>query len=489
MTNKKIIFLSITSLAVIILMGTTSSAYAIITPPTADAGGPYSGEVGVPVDFDGTGYEGDNPITEYLWDFGDGGSATVEDPSHTYLTSGTFEVCLLVTDSLGYIGGDCTFAVISDTIPNLSCGPGTIEIDNQCVPTYDQITCGFGTVLEGNECVQDPATTQQISDLQGDLAECNVSLGTCNDDLLMCQGDLSDANDLITQLQSQSTITEGCEKGYWKNSKYFDQWSEAGIDPNSEFFAPFPPFVFSQGFPGPTFIEVLNIKNSTPTEKFAKEFITSALNLLHPDIDYPLTQEDISEITGQAFQNNDPDEILAGAAQLEYYNNMFCPLESSTIIPPQPEPMCGDGNLDEGEQCDDGNLVNGDGCSDSCEIEPPTYYGTWDFSPNLTTTCTGSPFFISDFEVEDNFMDDGLDRISIPLHPLGIEVVMDIPEFGQDTQYIASTDEFDLQWDLQFTDFDNAISHVEITNIEYEVLGLVISCNDVISDSPISKLS
>ena len=32
-------------------------------------------------------------------------------------------------------------------------------------------------------------------------------------------------------------------------------------------------------------------------------------------------------------------------------------------------PVCGDGNLDEGEQCDDSNLEDGDGCSANCTIE------------------------------------------------------------------------------------------------------------------------
>lgn len=32
-------------------------------------------------------------------------------------------------------------------------------------------------------------------------------------------------------------------------------------------------------------------------------------------------------------------------------------------------PVCGNGNVDEGEACDDGNLVAGDGCSPTCEIE------------------------------------------------------------------------------------------------------------------------
>ncbi len=32
--------------------------------------------------------------------------------------------------------------------------------------------------------------------------------------------------------------------------------------------------------------------------------------------------------------------------------------------------MCGDGNLDPGEECDDGNTLDGDGCSSMCTFEP-----------------------------------------------------------------------------------------------------------------------
>lgn len=34
------------------------------------------------------------------------------------------------------------------------------------------------------------------------------------------------------------------------------------------------------------------------------------------------------------------------------------------------DPVCGDGNLDDGEECDDGNQDAGDGCSPDCTIEP-----------------------------------------------------------------------------------------------------------------------
>ncbi|MEO6132374.1 MAG: PKD domain-containing protein [Saprospiraceae bacterium] len=39
----------------------------------------------------------DGPITGYDWDFGDGQNSAEENPTHTYATSGTFDVCLTIT--------------------------------------------------------------------------------------------------------------------------------------------------------------------------------------------------------------------------------------------------------------------------------------------------------------------------------------------------------------------------------------------------------
>lgn len=66
--------------------------------PTADANGPYTGTVGVPVTFDGTGSSDDGAIVAYDWDFGDGGVGTGPTPTHTYASDGVFNVILTVTD-------------------------------------------------------------------------------------------------------------------------------------------------------------------------------------------------------------------------------------------------------------------------------------------------------------------------------------------------------------------------------------------------------
>lgn len=71
-------------------------------PPQADANGPYSGSVGVAVQFDGSGSSDPEagPLT-YAWDFGDGSVGFDVSPSHSYSAAGTYNVTLTVTDNAG----------------------------------------------------------------------------------------------------------------------------------------------------------------------------------------------------------------------------------------------------------------------------------------------------------------------------------------------------------------------------------------------------
>ncbi len=41
------------------------------------------------------------PVTGYAWDFGDGGSSNEQNPTHTYVAGGTYDVTLLVSDAGG----------------------------------------------------------------------------------------------------------------------------------------------------------------------------------------------------------------------------------------------------------------------------------------------------------------------------------------------------------------------------------------------------
>ena len=72
---------------------------AVNSAPVADAGGPYSGDEGVAVTFNGSGSsDADGDVLTYNWTFGDGGTGTGVAPSHTYAAAGTYTVTLTVND-------------------------------------------------------------------------------------------------------------------------------------------------------------------------------------------------------------------------------------------------------------------------------------------------------------------------------------------------------------------------------------------------------
>ena len=72
--------------------------------------------------------------TSWLWNFGDGGTSTLENPTHQYLSAGTFSVSLKATNSLGNNTNTKTNYITDNqpagpTAPNVShCGAGTFSL-------------------------------------------------------------------------------------------------------------------------------------------------------------------------------------------------------------------------------------------------------------------------------------------------------------------------------------------------------------------------
>jgi PKD repeat protein len=70
-----------------------------VTTPVANfTASPASGSAPLPVQFMDTST---GSPTSWSWDFGDGGTATIQGPSHTYATAGTYTVKLTATNSAG----------------------------------------------------------------------------------------------------------------------------------------------------------------------------------------------------------------------------------------------------------------------------------------------------------------------------------------------------------------------------------------------------
>ena len=80
-----------------------NAALLSLNPPTnppvaAFTGTPLSGQAPLTVDF--TDQSTYNP-TSWSWTFGDGGTSTLQNPSHTYTTAGTYTVALTATNAYG----------------------------------------------------------------------------------------------------------------------------------------------------------------------------------------------------------------------------------------------------------------------------------------------------------------------------------------------------------------------------------------------------
>ena len=89
--------------------------------PIANPGGPYTGFVGMPVQFNGSGSsdpDGD-PLT-FGWQFGDGGTGSGVSPVHTYSSTGTYTVTLTVSDNRGGSNTGQTTAQTDNPVPSLT---------------------------------------------------------------------------------------------------------------------------------------------------------------------------------------------------------------------------------------------------------------------------------------------------------------------------------------------------------------------------------
>ena len=60
-----------------------------------------SGCFPLPVQFSDLSISQTGSITNYSWDFGDGDTSSLSNPSHTYISAGNFSVILKVTNSYG----------------------------------------------------------------------------------------------------------------------------------------------------------------------------------------------------------------------------------------------------------------------------------------------------------------------------------------------------------------------------------------------------
>lgn len=120
--------------------------------------------------------------TSWLWDFGDGTSSSLQNPSHQYTTIGTFTVTLIATNTYG---SDTLIKTNYINITSLSGSP----ITTTCTQNTTNYCCGMGiynltfntinnTTYDGIDGYKDYSCSQQTTVTSGQTYSISIQTGT-----------------------------------------------------------------------------------------------------------------------------------------------------------------------------------------------------------------------------------------------------------------------------------------------------------------------
>lgn len=154
-------------------------------------------------------------INSWVWNFGDGGSAVIPNPTYTYTVGGTYAVQLIVGTTTGCLDSISkniyvqalpvaiavdTFACISSPVTNLNgnvvgasgglwigngvFNPGANDLNATYTPTAAELSAGFSTIIlstTGNALCPSSSDTMTISFSIGITADAGGNISVCKD--------------------------------------------------------------------------------------------------------------------------------------------------------------------------------------------------------------------------------------------------------------------------------------------------------------------
>ena len=131
---------------------TTADIVAFNDPPVCDPGGPYDAILGQPITFDGSGSsDPEGEELDYRWQFGDCGTATETNPTHTYSSGdGVYGVSLCVSDRFG--ATSCCTAEVRIESNAVPAGSTVEKGQSQPMGANPNITLPLHATLDCNAC-------------------------------------------------------------------------------------------------------------------------------------------------------------------------------------------------------------------------------------------------------------------------------------------------------------------------------------------------
>jgi PKD repeat protein len=314
----------------------------VADPPVADPAGPYFGDEGSAVSFDGSGSL--DPAGEgltYEWDFGDGNTGIGVSPDHTYADNGLYTVRLTVVAADEQSDVETTTATIANVAPSVDAGSDAsiyVGATFQLSATFSDPgvnDMAWSYVIDWGNGSQSPGST---SDQSSPIEETSGIYGTAGSytvEITVTDKDGGQGSDQLTlrvlEVQPPGESAEACTPGFWSNNGLRLALWPAGYapaDPVSGLFAQ------AGGYLGDaTLLAALEGymdsdagRNTIAgaSEILVRAAVAAVLNEASFGAAYPASDvQAIRDDVNAALTSGDRATILALAELLDWWNNSY----------------------------------------------------------------------------------------------------------------------------------------------------------------------
>jgi gliding motility-associated-like protein len=120
----------------------------VYAQPQARFGAPSEVCDGTTVNFSDSSFAPNNTITQWQWDFGDGNTSALQNPTHVYAGPGTYTIKLTVTSAVGCVSVTTPKTIIVNSLPSANFTVGSPDCVTKSITFTDNSTPNSGTLVK-----------------------------------------------------------------------------------------------------------------------------------------------------------------------------------------------------------------------------------------------------------------------------------------------------------------------------------------------------
>jgi gliding motility-associated-like protein len=165
---------------------TTQALTTLFTQPVAQFNSPAEICLGDTAQFTDQSTATNSTLVKWFWSFGDGGTDTIQNPRHKYLTAGTFTVKLVSRSAVGCLSDTLSKQIVVNALPTANFTIGTPACTAQAIIFTSTSVANSGNLNRwqwdfGDGTVLDATNGNPVSHTYNTIATYNVTLKVTSD--------------------------------------------------------------------------------------------------------------------------------------------------------------------------------------------------------------------------------------------------------------------------------------------------------------------